>query len=504
MVTPARGPALRHYLLVCAVAAAAIDFGRVQRSLNADAILFTVASQCDWTPFFWEQDRIGLLVPLFTSWIADPFAALLLQTGITAFMGLALPLLLMEVVYPQPAGRFGAMLASALLLAIAPDRVRGNLLFECTYPQAMFLGCVGLLILGRGDRPRWWRYPLGFACFALAHWTYLGVCVWLMPLAFWIAVVRPGAPLGGIREFLLRLVRYFPGWSSLLLLGGAAALGWWFSTLADGSASYDAALPVREWPRSWFVIGCTFLHWPDMERWLIVAGTLAVAGSIATIAPRFRPGCALPAAAFVLAIVAATEFAFIGTRQWPSRNENHFRYILGAIAAIETLLGLMATAPLARLANRRPWITFAAAATLLFTGAVVQYGFPMPGARRGELDELHGVWLTLRDANVDAIGGQYWVVWPAYLYLRIAAEPGEIVPYPMAFRGSTFRKKWERTHPHGMRVAILADSRKEKKELDVAARRYHFSKPVFLERFGRFDLYFVEPVASRRGEPRNP
>ncbi|HEY3788166.1 MAG TPA: hypothetical protein VGL71_04885, partial [Urbifossiella sp.] len=252
-----RGPALKHFLVLCAAAALWIDFSHVHRTLNSDTLMFSIASQHAWTPFFWEQDRIGMFVPLLTTWCPDPLATLLIQTAITAFMGLAIPVLLVELVYPRPAGRLGAILANALMLALAPDRVRDNLLFECCYPQAMFLGCAGLLILGNRDRPDWWRYPMAFGFFVLAHWVYLGACVWLMPLALWIAVVRAGVPVGRYREFVFRLVRYFPGWSSLLLLGGALGMGYWFMALANAAAGGQIAttsmgsLPMEQWPESW-------------------------------------------------------------------------------------------------------------------------------------------------------------------------------------------------------------------------------------------------------------
>jgi hypothetical protein len=47
------------------------------------------------------------------------------------------------------------------MIAFAPDRIRDNLLMECYYPLAMALGCVGLLVLGRGTGwPHWWRIAL--------------------------------------------------------------------------------------------------------------------------------------------------------------------------------------------------------------------------------------------------------------------------------------------------------------------------------------------------------
>src|SRR5580692_11357139 len=127
-------PKLWHYLLLYAAVAVWVDFGHIHQRHHSDTLVFTLASQYALTPYFWEQDRVGLLIPALTSWCPDLFSALLLQTGLTIFLGLAAPLLLAEVVCSRPASRVAATLANAIMLAFAPDRIRDILLFECCYP----------------------------------------------------------------------------------------------------------------------------------------------------------------------------------------------------------------------------------------------------------------------------------------------------------------------------------------------------------------------------------
>ncbi|MBY0512590.1 MAG: hypothetical protein K2P78_01605, partial [Gemmataceae bacterium] len=136
------------YLLLYAAAAAWVSFAGIHRWHNSDSLLSSLASLYAWTPFFWQQDRVGLLVPLLTSVCPDPVANLVLQTGLTVFVGLCLPLVLAELVYPHPAARAAVTAVTGLMTALAPDRIRDNLLFECYYPLAMLLGCAALLVLG--------------------------------------------------------------------------------------------------------------------------------------------------------------------------------------------------------------------------------------------------------------------------------------------------------------------------------------------------------------------
>ena len=447
-----------------------------------------------------------MFVPLLSTWCTDPLITLLIQTGITAFLGLALPLFLVEIVYPRPAGRVGAMLANALMLAMAPDRVRENLLFECCYPQAMCLGCAGLLVLGKRDRPRWWRYPIALGLFVIAHWVYLGACVWLMPLAFWNAVVRPGTRPRGWRDFLFRLYRFFPGWSALLLLVVALGLGLCFMTLANEAAQGRIAatstdsLPPSEWADAWASFWDRLQAWPGMPRWEQTAIGLAVAGLVAMIVFRRRPGSAMLAACLVLGIVGATEYFFMGTRGWPTINEYHLRYILGSIVCVEVILSIIAVAPF------EPWaagsgrcFVFALATAAILAGAVRQYGFPSPATPRSDLDEKYGaVSAEIRAARVDAIGGDYWTVWPLFLYMGIAPSSDREPPYPLTFRARVFQTRWEATHPNGLHVAVLANSGKEREEFINAARDLGLETPVLISRQGRLDIYFTRPAVLVR------
>src|SRR4051812_20994099 len=133
MTDPARNAAspLWPYLVLNALAAVWITFSGIHAWHNSDSLIFSIASLYAWTPFFWQQDRVGMLIPLLASVIPDPIANVVFQTGLTVFVGLCAPLLLVELAFPHVAARFAIALANAAILALAPDRIRDNLLFEC-------------------------------------------------------------------------------------------------------------------------------------------------------------------------------------------------------------------------------------------------------------------------------------------------------------------------------------------------------------------------------------
>jgi len=64
---------------VVASLAAWMDFGSLQAYQHADSLLPVLVSIQRWTPFFWGQDRFGMLVPLLAMPLRDPIANLLTQ-----------------------------------------------------------------------------------------------------------------------------------------------------------------------------------------------------------------------------------------------------------------------------------------------------------------------------------------------------------------------------------------------------------------------------------------
>src|SRR5262249_13832810 len=58
------------------------------RHQEADLLIPVLCSLYAWKPFFWEQERVGMLVPLLATPFEHPLTNLLVQNGITIFTGL--------------------------------------------------------------------------------------------------------------------------------------------------------------------------------------------------------------------------------------------------------------------------------------------------------------------------------------------------------------------------------------------------------------------------------
>src|SRR5262249_6387978 len=157
-------------------------------------------------------------------------------------------------------------------------------------------------------------------------------------------------------------------------------------------------------------------------------------GVLAAVVSRMQ-AFPIGAAAVVLLIPAAAEFLFIGTREWAASNDHHPRYLLGAVVSVQMILALLAVLPLAGwAAGRGRWVLGGLAALALFAAATSRYGFPSPERPRRDIDARAGALTAeLLAADVDAIGGEYWTVWPAVYHANLVRR--DRLMYGVADRG---------------------------------------------------------------------
>ncbi|HZN92183.1 MAG TPA: hypothetical protein VFB81_05740, partial [Myxococcales bacterium] len=159
---PPRGLRLRAEtaaaLLACAAAAIWIDLGHVHRMEDSDTLMPVMISLQKWTPFYWEQDRFGTLLPLIAMPVRDPLANLLVQRGAFFFLGLCSFLALARWVCGPERWQLLGLLGAAQFLALAPVVLDLDYLGAQPYSLSMALGIPALLVLEAPWR-RAWRWP---------------------------------------------------------------------------------------------------------------------------------------------------------------------------------------------------------------------------------------------------------------------------------------------------------------------------------------------------------
>src|SRR5271165_5634233 len=98
--------------------AAWLDFSRLQEGHHGDSLVPVLTGLTAWTPFFWGQDRFGMLVPLLALPVRDPEAHLLLQGFLVIGLSVWGLILLVRTLLPRgfPWGPPAALFLVLLLL----------------------------------------------------------------------------------------------------------------------------------------------------------------------------------------------------------------------------------------------------------------------------------------------------------------------------------------------------------------------------------------------------
>src|SRR5215471_5542107 len=115
-------------LVVCAGVATWIDFGTLHRYHNGDALIPVLVSLYRWTPFYWGQNRLGMLLPLLAMPFRNPLTNLLVQMGLSTFAALVSMCLLARYTLPRGLWQPAALFSAAAFLALAPTWIRFEIL----------------------------------------------------------------------------------------------------------------------------------------------------------------------------------------------------------------------------------------------------------------------------------------------------------------------------------------------------------------------------------------
>lgn len=464
MSAPADSPArLWPYLLANAVAAVWIDFGRIHELFNPDSAVYSLASLYEWRPFFWEQDRVGLLWPLLFSWCHDPLAVLLLQTGTTTFLGLCLPVVFACVLTPHRAAPAVATAASAAVLCFGSPLVLDNWLVVCNYPGSLTLGLTAVLLLDRrgGGWGRWvGRVAVAWVLLLAAHWLYVGVALFLVPFAvyrgwlpgltpsrvWWRAVFRPLFDHGVVLTVL----------GSSVAVGAVAGLMEYVrQTDPTVVVLAPAPLPPEQWREGYFGFYDRLSLEPGTTELAALFGVATGLGVLWGLIRNRRTLAAVAVRGVPALIAAGGEVAFLGTRYWVKHNDSHPRYLIAALTGVGLAALLAGLVPaFGRRAGR--WAGWVAVG-LLFVAATARFGWPgpdVPGRVIAEVTEDHADEFTA--AGVDGIGGDYWRVWPAVFHLNAVrhARGERELAWGLTERSGPWAHRWQSEPGRVFRVGV--------------------------------------------------
>lgn len=375
-----------------AALAAWMGLGSLHDLQHADSLLTVLISTQRWTPFFWGQDRFGMLVPLLAMPLHHPLANLLAQGWMMTVAALLAPFVMARFL----TGRAGAWVpigacTNLLFLAIATPDVRFDWLVAQPYGVSVALGFAGLILADERDGVA--AGAIAFVLLILACWVNVGILVMLMVTAA-ISGVRP------IR--LLALTAASVALASLAARYGATA-----HTVGD-------LTPPRQWLMGWWQLlaGLPAVTTHPAAVIAVAIGTILAAAWLTAVGrlPSWRPLIALLAAATVSWLV-------LGTSLWVGMNLYVFRYMYPVLL----LAGAGVSTILAALLARRSSAAASAALAGLAALAMIQYGAPSPArVARGIDDRFGRQTAAVIHSGATVIAGNYWRVWPAVFHANLA------------------------------------------------------------------------------------
>ncbi len=446
-------------LAIVTAAASLLTLSRVHRYDTADSLVPVLVSTVHWTPFYWFQDRYGMLVPLVCAPVTHPVANLLAQCGVTAWAGFAAAWLCARWVGAGAASGVVGAAASAGYVVLAPAWVQWHYFSTLNvFAVSTALG-VGALVVLADARPAWWRWPAALLLLAVAAWVNAGIGLLLGPTGVLMALSRGRDGRGAARAGLAA------GYATAVGVGLQHLFGTGVPTFADGS---DLWWPNLAYSAEEFVDKSVTVAW--------AAAVLACVGCAAW--RRAWPGLRVAGAVFVGGLVYGVGMAVLFRGQW--------RYAVPAVVLAHVAVVAAAAGPW--LAARPPgWLRRAewTGGGALCLTIVAAWGGPSVGEVETDLLRAHGAGaVELRAAGVTHVAGDYWRVWPAVFVLN---WDGHAVGRPPVW-GTTFRRQatagyWEHFPRDRLRVGTFAG------DPDAAEWRAELAPLRRLERRGPVEVW---------------
>jgi hypothetical protein len=469
-------PPLWPFLTLCAALALWIDLGSFHRHHTADSIVPVLISLYKWTPYYWECNRIGMLLPLLAAPFHHPLHNLLVQSWLALFATFAALFLLARYVLRSPAWPLAGAAGAGLFLLLPEET---QFVFSFGHPHyavALALGLAALLLAEEGPSRGAARLAAAAALMLLAHWVNSAAGVFLGPLILLRGLLsRPR----WVRESLWGLVLLAAG-------GGGVLLCRALFPCADDPVAGGLSAPSL-WPAAWGRLACNtwtavldgtwvthsdnidFLK-PLLSGWRGAAlGVLAAGVAILFMRPwpriqgARRAALALSGAALLYAVAIATV-------RWVAVYSFHCRYGIPAVFFLLSVPAVLAAAPAAVLRGRARQALFVMSAPALLLGATAGYGGPSRAGVRADLASLRGLasfpagFVAARAADVlegrcTHVAGGYAAVWPVVFLanLTLADRSSDRTVWGLSGRCLPTWDSWGRLPPEDMRPALLTD-----------------------------------------------
>jgi hypothetical protein len=516
------------FWMATVLAALCIDFGAFHRLHNSDSIVPVMVSLYRWTPFYWEQDRLGMLVPLLAIPFRDPLANLLAQSAFNLFCGLAAFFLCARYVVRRAWLFTGAISTSLFLLFNSKETRFQYLGLAQPYGVGLFLGLGGLLLLENLKYSRSVRIAFSLICLLAASWVNAALIFVLLPLIFfrwyfdhdkyqrsWVLgsiqnrsgknkSVSSDSWRNGFPQWMLRAKRCLNhelGIATVLVFLSFVA-SYIFSGIASHSAAYGdwPYSPVQPWrlPAAWFQFGKNVWTEYLIEPWGIAVASLLVLGVFVRLLPHGRIHRTNPPA-LNLITCSLVSFLLMGSLSHIQSTEFDPRFALQSMVLLQVGVVAWALLPVHALVSLRWQNALMAAGIFLFLSTPLYlYGWPSLARVRTDLNETLGKYTAeILQSGATHIVGDYWKVWPATFHVNMTLyEMGsDRRVWGVTIRSTPTRVYWSKIPLKKTRLAALVSD----PEVRPMLKMYSFPPVKEEQRFK--DIVILTPLSDLEREP---
>jgi hypothetical protein len=402
-----------------------VDASAIHRFQSSDSLIPILVSLQKWTPYYWLQDRLGMLLPLLALPLHNPQTNLLAQNYLAA-AGSALAFLLAAIF---AAGlirgiALGALSLSLYLLTIPPQQQFFELLWQYQYGLSIALGLGGLMLLDNRQQERQWTpVAAGSACILAAMWVNIGVTFVLVPAV--LTRQAPGGPAPLLRQRLLRRRLL----TTLAIIATAFAINM-LASRKFGYALYYGVLSPKLWVACW---GALLVHAVERHAfpmaWVLVLASLLAAGLVSLFSATYRAGVRRSLAGSAPLIAGACgAWCMIGTVYATWYYHAPGRYMIPVALLVQVALATGVLAPwLAAAGPDHQRLAAKVMLALLLLVTLTVYGIPSWARARRGIDQATGRYSAqVLAAGASHVIGDYWHVWPAVYHTNLLLyERGE-------------------------------------------------------------------------------
>lgn len=402
--------------LTVAYCAVAMNLSWIHAWHNSDTLLLSLISLDRYTPFYWDENRYGMLSPLLAMPVRDYAWNMLLQTQLTIVSGFAFVFLLQRLSGTHDVARLAITvpLTATVLATLFQFGAIYPILLASPYLPSIGLLAASLYVLKGHARLKW---PIAAVLLSLGLWVNVSNAAMALVTVLLQPVEKP-------RE----------RWLPVAMVVGCSAGILFFASTYPGN--YHQVLPPSAW------IPGAFRLLTNIRNSLQSLPALAVFGFAAVgLARRKRP---LWRETDALAAGAAVQIFATATSDWVAKNGFDARYVIGPVFVLLTIALQVALDAMLPREAKIPRIAGAGFASAVALGmSLIIFGVPsVARAQSAFYSSTARLSSEIGRLACTHMVGDYWYVWTSVYHNRLKGAEPKL--WGLTYRAEETRRFWNK------------------------------------------------------------